>query len=98
MSEKNVESLTNIISWVLRVSPLFGVISLFFYIGGWAHGIESKSFDSAEQKREILQHIKRSDIHKTVEVEEAHFVTRREYEQSIAYIKEALIRIENQKN
>lgn len=90
MNKKNINNPSYIVSWVLRIANMLGIITVIFLSGSWTQEVEGKSFDSMEQKRKVIEHIAREDIHKSVEDEESHFVTRREYELNTLWIKETL--------
>jgi len=87
----------NIDKWV-RYANLLGIVILIFSIGAWKSDAENRMFDDAAQKARTISHSEASDTHMPLIKKEEHFVTRREYESTMIYIKEALERLEDKKN
>ena len=86
----------NIKSW-LPFTSFLPVFYLIFYIGQFTANAESRMFESSTQKEQVISHTKSKSVHMPLIEKEEHFVTRREYESAIIYIKEALQEIKNEK-
>ena len=94
MTQQTKSTLDTVVKYV----NLLAIIGLIFAMGQWKQDAESRMFDNQEQKQQTIEHKNSIDPHRTYQDNTDLFVTRREYVNDILYIKEALQKLEIQKN
>ncbi len=88
MSEK--VTINKGVLWILGgISPLM-ILSFFFYLGSFMKDLEGKTFESPQQKEEVISHVKDDDIHMTYKEKAIEFVPRTEIDYKLNDIKDDL--------